>query len=385
MRKKLKILMIAATPIPGNRGTPSRILEMSEALKDLGHDVRIVAYHLKSREYNGPVEVYRIPNIKTYRKLGPGPSIQKFLVCDPLLYLKVKQLLKTFKPDIIHGHSFEGALVGIMLKRNFEGKLVYDAHSTLIGEMPHYNFLSPKIILNAIDKYVPQKSDVIISVSEEIKSFLINLGISEKKIYVIPTGVNINQFNFSDGENFKKKYNLKNNSIVTYTGTLAKFQGTEYFVRSIPLLLKKIPDLTAVIVGNDPDDIYKNLIRELYIEKNVLLLENTSFSDVPEILAASDVVVSPRIECPGIPQKITNYMAAGKAIVSFEGSAKLIVDNENGLIVENGNIAKFAEAIIKIIRDADLKNKLGKNSYLTIKDEYEWSILAKKIEQIYFN
>ncbi|MFX0126067.1 MAG: hypothetical protein ACFFAE_20770, partial [Candidatus Hodarchaeota archaeon] len=59
----LKILMVAPTPFPGNRGTPSRILDMSLGLHRLGHEVHIASYHLKTTTPTDGLIVHRIPTI----------------------------------------------------------------------------------------------------------------------------------------------------------------------------------------------------------------------------------------------------------------------------------------------------------------------------------
>ena len=65
----------------------------------------------------------------------------------------------------------------------------------------------------------------------------------------------------------------------------------------------------------------------------------------------------PRVECPGLPQKLLNYMAAGKAIVSFAGSAKLLEHEVTGLIVPNRDIAAFAKAIVRLSDDPTLSRR----------------------------
>ena len=100
-------------------------------------------------------------------------------------------------------------------------------------------------------------------------------------------------------------------------------------------------------------------------------------------LAAADVAVNPRINCPGMPQKLTNYMMAGKAIVSFEGSAKLLSDGIDGLIVQNEDVEQMAASIITLSNDTDLRKRLGENARKTVTKGYDWDVLSGKIENVY--
>ena len=383
---KLKILMVAPTPFPGNRGTPSRILDMSQGLRRLGHDVHVVSYHLKTSTPTDGITVHRIANIPTYKKMGAGPSIQKLLLLDPLLTFKVWQTANNINFDILHGHSYEGFLASLPTAKRKKKKIIYDAHSTLIDEMPYYNFVNVKCIANLLDIKVPQWSDHIVAVSETLKGFLVEKGIDEDKITVVPTGVNIQQFEGHDPTFVRMKYRIKDETkIVMYTGSLADFQGVDYLIGAIRIVFKKQKDSVLFLVGNSNEQKYRDICTKNGIVDNVIITGDRPFNEIPLFLAAADVLVSPRTVCPGIPQKLANYMASQKAIISFEGSAKLLVHEKNGIIVENENIDRMAEWIIKLLKNRDLREKMGLNAKNSLKGKYDWDSLAKKVETVYFH
>ena len=383
--RKLKILMVAPTPFPGNRGTPSRILDMSLGLRRLGHEIHIVSYHLKTDTPTDGLIVHRIPNIPTYKKMGPGPSYQKLLILDPLLALKVWQISNEIDFDILHGHSYEGFLASLPTARIKEKKLIYDAHSTLAGEMPSYNFLDIRTVMNFFDKKVPEWADHIIAVSDTLKNFLLRNGEHEERITVIPTGVNPEQFKGHDPEYIRKRYNIPGDKkIVMYTGSLANFQGIDYLIEAMKIILNKYKHVVLFLVGNSNKKTYKDICKKYGIADNVVITGERPFNEVPLFLASADIVVSPRTECPGIPQKLSNYMAAGKAIVSFKGSAKLLRHQENGIIIENGNIDQMAKWIIRLLNNSELRTKLEINAQNSLMGKYDWNALAKKVETLYY-
>ncbi len=376
--------MVAPTPFPGNRGTPSRILDMSQGLSRLGHEVHVVSYHLKTNTPTDGITVHRIPNISTYKKMGPGPSIQKLLILDPLLTFKVWQVSSKIDFDLIHGHSYEGFLAALPTAKIKKKKIIYDAHSTLVDELPSYNFVNIKSLTSLLDVKVPEWADHIIAVSDTLKEFLLAKKINEGKITVIPTGVNIKQFEGHDPALIRKEYNIKNSTkIVMYTGSLANFQGVDYLIEAMKIVFNEQKDAILFLVGNTNEQKYKDVCKRFGIEKKVIITGERPFNEIPIFLAAADVVVSPRAVCPGIPQKLANYMAAGKAIVSFEGSAKLLKHEFNGVVVKNGNINEMAEGIIKLLVSTDSRLKIGMNAKDSIIGKYDWDSLAKKVEMIY--
>jgi glycosyltransferase involved in cell wall biosynthesis len=84
-----------------------------------------------------------------------------------------------------------------------------------------------------------------------------------------------------------------------------------------------------------------------------------------------------------MPQKLLNYMAAGKPIVSFEGSAVNLEHKKTGWIVENGNIPGFANAILQLLDDSELAKKLGENARKYVASEFTWEKTAERVEAVY--
>jgi glycosyltransferase involved in cell wall biosynthesis len=93
--------------------------------------------------------------------------------------------------------------------------------------------------------------------------------------------------------------------------------------------------------------------------------------------------VNPRVECDGIPQKLLNYMAAGKPIVSFAGSAKHLVDGELGLVVPDRDTVSFARAIDRLLEDPDLAGRLGAAAGHFVRSTLSWEAAASRLEAVY--
>lgn len=91
----------------------------------------------------------------------------------------------------------------------------------------------------------------------------------------------------------------------------------------------------------------------------------------------------PRPSLPGFPVKLLNYMAAGKAIVTFEGSAKGLENMYNAIVVKNDDWEGFGRGILLLVKDPELAKSLGNNAKTTVKGTFEWAMLVKKIEKIY--
>ena len=99
--------MVAACPFPYPRGTPVRIFRMAEALSELGHEIHVITYHLGEKVESINFTLHRIPNLRFYKKVNPGPSYLKLMIVDPLLTYKIIKLHHKYNFDIFHAHHIE--------------------------------------------------------------------------------------------------------------------------------------------------------------------------------------------------------------------------------------------------------------------------------------
>ncbi len=378
------IAMVAACPFPCARGTPIRIYRMAEALGRLGHCVHVITYHLGEPCETDAFHIHRIKPVFTYRKISPGPSYQKLLVVDLLLASKLSQILRSHEFDVIHAHHYEGLMVALIANRNRHLPVIYDAHTLLESELPYYSLGWSKSIKKRlghfVDSWLPDMASGIIAVADDIRNKLIlEHGVNAEKIVVIPNGVECEHFvldNPPDSSPTNREH------ILVYAGNLGPFQGIEHLLQIFHAVLQQRSDVRLRIITNGDFKKYQPLAESLGIH-NHIAIEAATFDELPEFLNQADVALNPRIECDGLPQKLLNYMAAGKAIVSFAGSAKLLQHEETGLIIKDGEIRSFANAVIRLLDNPDIAVVMGKKAQQFVQEKHGWNSKAKKIMNFY--
>jgi glycosyltransferase involved in cell wall biosynthesis len=384
MKKHFRIATIAACPFPYPRGTPARIFRVAEALAHRGHEVHVVTYHLGQNVEDVPFKVYRTPEIKTYQKCSPGPTYQKLLVLDLLLAVKLLQVLRKHQIDVIHAHHYEGLLVAAAVQKLTNHPIIYDAHTLLQSELPFYGLgLSKKIkklVGGFLDRQLPQLADYTISVTDGLTEKLIQEAkLIPEKITTITNGVECDHFDLASNDYLLPENDPK---ILIFTGNLASYQGIELMLQAFRQVLNQRQNVYLRIVSNSRFDDYEALANGLGIREHIDILPS-DFHSLPRHFAEADIALNPRVDCDGIPLKLLNYMAAGKAIVSFDGSAKVIEHNKTGLVVEDGNTTAFAQAICRLLDSPMLARQLGANAKNQVKAEHTWQIMAQRTEDVY--
>jgi glycosyltransferase involved in cell wall biosynthesis len=292
-------------------------------------------------------------------------------------------VLKEYRIDIIHAHHYESLLISFFTKIWSKYPVVYDAHTLLESELHYYKLgLSTRIkkcIGHHLDLQLPQRTDYILTVTEDIKEKLIKDGnVNPDNISVLMNGVEIQHF-LSKNPCGHSDRSVKK---LIYTGNLGRFQGIEHLLKIFAKILKLRKELRLVIVTNDSFKSYQNLAKKLGIEPFIDIIES-DFDKLPLLLNSSDIALNPRIECDGIPQKLLNYMAAGKPVVSFKGSAKLLEHNQTGYVVENKNHEEFAKGVVYLLDNFQVAKKLGENAQRMISQNFSWESKSKEIINIY--
>jgi len=379
-----RIAVIAACPFPLARGTPIRILRLAEALADRGHDVHVLTYHLGSGPVAPTLQIHRIKDVPTYQKLGPGPTYAKLLRVDPLLIGLTRRLLRQYSFDVIHAHHYEGLLVAAAARLGHKIPLVYDAHTLLMNELPSYSLGLPYGLKRAIsiglDRVLPSLADHTVCVTQVIRDRLVaHAGIDPRKVSVVPNGVEFEHFDPAPYADTVRTEGRK----VIFTGNLAAYQGVDFLLKAFGLVAARVTDARLVIGTDSAFEPYETLASELGIRDRIDIVPSPGFEDLPKLLAHADVAVNPRIDCDGLPVKLLNYMAAGRAVVSFDSSAPGVIHEQTGWLAPSGNIPALAEGIVTLLNDAGLAAALGRAAREYVANNARWPIAAERCETIY--
>jgi glycosyltransferase involved in cell wall biosynthesis len=390
MKRHFSIAAIAPCPFPVNHGTPASIREIVQVQGKRGHDVHVITYPLKDNIPITGVILHRVRSVGGSQQIVVGPTIQRPLF-DLQMIWKLCEVIKKHRVDVIHGYNYEGGLIGYLAKKWTGKPLVYTQLNSMIDELPSYDFIRPKFLATglakALDYSVPRMADHVIPISEELIDFLIEKGIDPKKMTLIRMGIDPEMFWNKDPELMRRKYNLGNRPIVIYTGLLNEFQRIDYLIQSMKVVISEFPQALLLMVGNYIDEVqldkYRAMARELGVLDNIMFTDERPLEEIPYFLAAADVAVVPRPDCPGVPIKMLNYMAAGNAIVCPIGSSKGLKNMYDAIIVKDHNAEEIGWGTVKLLKDPELRRRLGENARKSVNELFSLKAITEKIDEVY--
>jgi len=278
--------------------------------------------------------------------------------------------------DLVHVHFLDNGLIGVELKNLYGKPLVVTAHGSDVYEYPFRNNY-----YNRLAKYILNKADQIITVcqfnAEKIKS----LGVSPKKVHVIPNGYNEKLFKPIPQFYARNMLNLPNNKrILLSVGFLVYAKGHTYLINAMKSVIKQRPDTILVIVGSGSlKETLEREIMRLNLGGKVFLVGKKNHEEIAVWMNAADLFVLPSLN-EGFPTVIPEAMACGKPVVatSVGGIPEIVSSEELGILVP----PKDSEALAKAILEA-LNKKWYADKILGHAKQYSWSNLAKKIIMVY--
>ncbi len=130
--RPLRILAIAPTPFFVDRGGHVQIYEQARALQKLGNTLELCTYHI-GRDLPGIV-THRIAKVPWYDKTDAGPSYHKLYLMLMLFMLSWREI-RRFKPDILHGHGWDGCWIAFALCKLTGVPFVFDMQGSFTGEI----------------------------------------------------------------------------------------------------------------------------------------------------------------------------------------------------------------------------------------------------------
>ncbi len=389
----LKILMIAPTPFFSDRGCHVRIYEEAKNLLSLGNSVTICTYSL-GRDIPG-IDIRRIINIPWYKKTSAGPSVHKIYL-DFLLLLKSIVVAYQTKPDIIHAHLNEGALIGKICSLLFRVPMVFDIQGEFTSEVRAHKFLNEYPFLQKVINKVASileklsyKTPNAFLVNSDYMSIRLhkNSGIKKESIFVIPDAAGVPHPHTSDEtESLRQRLDIPTNKkIVVYLGLLTDYQGLGILLKVIKSIVEKRDDVHFLIMGYPNEEHYKKISVDLNISQYITFTGRVCYCEIYNYLALGTIAVSPKLLDLGGEAniKLYNYIAAGLPTVVFDYLVNREILGNLGIYARRRDPISLEECIIKLLDDDELRCDLVEKLKAIDIEKYYWKNSINKLLDVY--
>lgn len=361
-----------------------------------------VTRHLQSEAdilvYSGTKAGFKAETSTNNVKFVPIKSTDLIFPIDNLTYnrnlLKSKQI---YEADIfeLHNNSAYG-LPGALKKRGLSKPLVHLIHGTLADEYEQGKKGAQTLrgrLANAFmkqqakqEKNIAQNADVIVTISKYSRAKILeHYGVAEKKIRIVPNGVDIGKFQPTDSAAAKKQFSLEQEPTVLFMGSLVPRKGLSYLIEAAKTVVKQQANVKFLIIGNGPlkAQIQKS-VASLGLSGNFVFYGNIAENQLASAYNAADVFVLPSIQ-EGQGIVLLEAQACSKPVVAFGvgGAKEAVKDGESGYLLELGDTEGLAEKLLKLLDDEALRQNMGTAGRTFITENYTWDLCAKRMLKIY--
>ncbi len=368
--------------------------ELVENIAKLGHTVHLIVPETRLGHCSNNVKPHFVKMVGHIH-----PSILRAPLQAIISALYCLRLSRTGQIDLVYIRSLHFALALILLGKLHNRKIVLEINGLFADELAMRRKILGRFARRAaefLEVFAAKKAVAIRAVTPKIKDDLVRRGVDEGRIRVIGNGVNIEMFKPIDEKDtllgLKERWGIKvDEQVVIYVGYFYPWQGVEYLIQAAPLIVERIPDTRFLIVGDGlMKQEYVTLAKKLNILDKFIFTGAVPYEEVPLFINASDVCVSPEgkdfrnVRVGGSSLKLYEYMACAKPVVvgNLEGNKENVVDSESGVVVEPANTAEMANAVIKLLRDEQLRKQMGERGRKATIENYSWRKVAEQVTEI---
>jgi glycosyltransferase involved in cell wall biosynthesis len=311
------------------------------------------------------------PNV--FRLFQGLPGIMKrFLwpIFFPCAVVKrLEKLAIEIKPDVLMGfthYSFYplsrvGKKLGLPTAVKLFGVMYLDRF-----DFPKIKYLWKSIeqiiaLRSAVDRYI------ILNDGTRGEMALTRLGIPPEKISFLPNGMDTEWADLPvNREEVRKMMGLPENNILIVTfSRLIKSKRIELFLRAAAMMDKSLMERVTIVIGGEGPEQKKLELetRRLGIEDKVIFKGVIPHRNVVCFLKATDIFAATN-ELTNMSLPPCEAILCGVPVVAFDVSdtSKVVRDGETGLLVRNGDVAEFSKKLEELVRDEDLRKRLGRQA-----------------------
>ncbi|WP_404428704.1 glycosyltransferase family 4 protein [Sutcliffiella horikoshii] len=380
IKRKYHIVMLSwEFPPAVIGGLGQHVWQLSRQLAKAGHDVSVVTPHCL-----GAPEKETVEGIKVYRAKEVEISYDDFhlFVAQTNMNLveRVRNISSHNKVTIIHAHDWLVGFAARALQNSMKLPIVSTIHALEEGR----SNLESKMQLQTAkwEESLIQHSDVLIVCSIYMKKEVEKRINGEKKVYIIPNGVDLSDEESSSVQDFINRRSFSH--LVLFLGRMVPEKGITTLIDAAKKIHETYPECLFILAGKGPylSD-FKELVRKEGLEKHMLFIGYVNEREKATLLKRCDMLVVPSNYEPfGIVA--IEGMAAGKPVIAARtgGLSSIINDGETGLLFEPENVSNLIEKISTLIEDPTLCGKLGEASN-EVKQKYNWEDVRDQTEAVY--
>ncbi|MBN1161419.1 MAG: glycosyltransferase [Dehalococcoidales bacterium] len=374
---------------------------LSELLSLFGHNVYVIDYEsmwqkdgffdfgsLRTRVVKNVNRAYSDAKVELRR---PGfikiPGISRFSA----LFTQYREILRTLKEkkiDVIVLYSVPtSGWQTVNLAKKYNVPVVFRSIDVL-NQMVTSPLLRP--LTRLLEKRIYSSADYILALTPKMSKYVVNLGADPSRVGLLLISVDTEMFKPAPvPEELRRKWGLSaEDAIILFIGTLFEFSGLDILIKSLPEVLKEVPQAKLLLVGDGPQrHALEKIITERGIQKNVIITGFQPYDTMPQYINMSALCINTFVVNDTtrdiFPSKIVQYLACGKPTVStaLPGLISVIPGEDQGVIYMDSMTA-MAKEVVSLLKSTERRQRLGQNGLNYTNKNHRSEEVGHQLEKI---
>ena len=395
----MRILHVLDHSIPLHSGYTFRTAAILREQRKLGWDT----HHVTSVKHTAPGPlVEEVDGLTFHRTPWTPGAIDRVPLLRERAQMRAleKRLLEVasdIKPDVIHAHSpVLNAFPALLVARRLDIPVVYEIrafwedaavdHGTTTEGSLRYR------ATRAMETRAVFTVDAVTTICEGLRRDLVERGVPESKITVIPNAVDIDNFAYRvpADEALRAELGLSGKRVLGFIGSFYAYEGLDLLLRALPAILQKAPDVAVLLTGGGPQEQnLKALVQELGLQDHVKFTGRVPHAEVQRYYSLVDVLVYPRhsmrLTDLVTPLKPLEAMAQGLLLVASDvgGHKELIRDGETGMLFRAGDADDLARSVLQLMSMQSRWSQIREAGRRFVETERNWTNSVARYRGVY--
>lgn len=302
-------------------------------------------------------------------------------------YRRLKRAYDAHQPDCLYERYNLYLPSGLWLKRRTGLAMLSEVNAPLLHERAKHDGLALPWLARRTEHAVWRGADRVLPVTNELAKHVRAAGVDERRIVVIPNGINRRSFaDVPSRDDAKAMLGLSGRLVMGFTGFIREWHGLprviDFMARCDPALR-----LHFLIVGDGPARAAaERHARNLGVASQVTFAGLVPHDRVPAYVAACDIALQPDVVDYASPLKLFEYMVLGCAIVAPDKAniREVVSDGESAVLFDVTSDEAFSSTLSRVVEDAGLRQRIaaGARNLIDAKG-YSWDDNARRVVELF--
>ncbi|MCL4474357.1 MAG: glycosyltransferase family 4 protein [Actinobacteria bacterium] len=370
----MKIALVTEYYYPLLGGITEHVHNLAGALSRKGHEVTVVTHNLKPRKHHHYPDDPLNFTVERFGKGIPIYSNGSFarVTLGKSLGDNLGKFFEREQFDVIHAHSPLTPILPLLAVRRSKAPVTVGTFHTYFDRSHGYGLLKKKFMesMNMMDGKIVVSDACVEALSRYF----------DTDYKVIPNGVDTSYFR-PEAPQLPQFDDDKLN--ILFVGRFDPRNGLKTMLNAFRIVKSQFDNCRLIVVGDGPLRPYYRTLVDRRLSKDIHFAGLVN-GGRPNFYSTADIYCTPCTKA-SFGVVLLEAMASATPIVASDinGYRLVMEDNKQGILVPETAAAGFAEALMRLLKDPELRQRMGREGRKTAEEAFSWDLVASRVEQYY--